>query len=94
MIKRDLQETLDQNLIQITRDRDEDENEVNVILLHFNIPEPVMIVYNGRKSVISPLVICLAGPMPYESDKAVPYKYNDTMLEDGKKVHILPFLLL
>lgn len=29
--------------------------------------------------------------MPYRSDKAVSYKYNATMIEDGKKVIILAF---
>lgn len=50
-----------------------------------------MITYNCQKFVISLLVIRLAGPMPYESDRAVPYKYNATMLEDGKEVHIPSF---
>lgn len=30
-------------------------------------------------------------PTPYESDKVVPYKYNATMLEDGKEVPIPSF---
>lgn len=90
MVKRDLQEILDQNLIQIIRDGDEDEHEVNVIIPHFNIPEPVVLVYNSQRSSISPLVIRLEGLAPYESDKVIPYKYNATMLEDGKEVHI-PF---
>ncbi|XP_050909228.1 uncharacterized protein LOC127123004 [Lathyrus oleraceus] len=46
VVKRDLQEMLDQNLIQITRDGDEDEHEVNVIVPRFNLPEPVVIAYN------------------------------------------------
>ncbi|XP_050890962.1 uncharacterized protein LOC127096434 [Lathyrus oleraceus] len=71
-------------------DRDEDKHCVNVIVPHFNIPEPVVIAYNSQKSVVSPLVIRLAGPTPYESDKVVPYKYNSTMLEDGKEVPIPP----
>lgn len=50
-----------------------------------------MIAYNGQKSVISPLVIRLVGPTPYESDKVVPYNYNATMLEDGKEVPIPSF---
>lgn len=72
VVKRDLQEMLDANLIQITRDRDEYEHDVNVIVPHFNIPKPNVIAYNSQKSIISPLVICLVGPTPYESDKAVP----------------------
>lgn len=74
VVKRDLQEMLDENLIQITRDMDEDKHGVNVIVPHFNIPEPVVIVYNSQKYVVSPLVISLAGPTPYESDKDVPHK--------------------
>lgn len=37
MVKRDLQEMMDQNLIHITRDRDGEEHEVNVIVTYFNI---------------------------------------------------------
>ncbi|XP_050877163.1 uncharacterized protein LOC127080915 [Lathyrus oleraceus] len=88
MVKRGLQGMLDENLIQITRDRDEYEYGVNVIVPHFNIPEPVVIAYNSQKHVISPLVIRLAGPTPYESDRVVPYKYNTTMLEYGKGVPV------
>lgn len=73
---------------QIRRDRDEDEHEVNVIVSNFNITELVEIAYNSQKHVVSPLVICLAGSMPYEFHKVVPYKYNATMLEDGKEVPI------
>lgn len=47
MVKRDFQEMLDQNLIQITRDMDEDEHGVNVKVPYFNIPEPVVIAYNS-----------------------------------------------
>ena len=36
------------------------------------------------------MVICLPGPVPYESDQAVPYKYNATILEDGVEVPIQP----
>lgn len=50
-----------------------------------------MIAYDGQKTVVSPLVIRLAGPTPYESDKDVPYKYNATIVEDGKEVHIPAF---
>lgn len=32
------------------------------------------------------LVINLPGPVPYQSDKVVPYKYNATMSENGKDV--------
>lgn len=37
---------------------------------------------------MTPLIICFPGSIPYESDKAVPLRYNATMLEDGKKLMI------
>ncbi|XP_050896675.1 uncharacterized protein LOC127103462 [Lathyrus oleraceus] len=88
MVNRGLQEMLDQYLIHITRDRDEDEHDVNVIVSHFNIPKPVMIACDSQRTVVYPLVIRLAGPTPYESDKVFPYKYSATMLEDGNEVPI------
>ncbi|XP_050909005.1 uncharacterized protein LOC127122761 [Lathyrus oleraceus] len=70
---------------------DEDKHEVNATVPRFNILELVAIAYNGHKSIVSPLVIRLVGPMPYESGRVIPYKYNATMLEDGKEVHIPSF---
>lgn len=43
IVKRDLQVMLDKNLIQVTRDINEDEHKVNVIVPHFNLPKPVVI---------------------------------------------------
>lgn len=87
-MKRDLQEMLDKNLIQVTRDRNEDEHEVNVIVPRFNLPEPVVIAYDSHKIVLSPLFNHLAGLTPYKSDKAMPYKYNAIIVKDDKKVPI------
>lgn len=82
---------LDQNLIQVTRDRNKDEHQVNTIIPQLNLPESVVVGYDGQKTVVSPLVIHLTGHMPYEYDKVMSYKYNDTMVEDGKEVHIPAF---
>ncbi|KAI5436985.1 hypothetical protein KIW84_023200 [Lathyrus oleraceus] len=79
---------LDQGMIEILQNSDED--EVDVITPVFNIPDPVVIKYDGSKRKVVPtLVIKPAGPFPYVSDKAVPYRYNAVMLEDGKEV-LLP----
>ncbi|XP_050889418.1 uncharacterized protein LOC127094655 [Lathyrus oleraceus] len=91
IVKRDLQEMLDQNLIQVTSDINEDGHEVNIIVPRFNLRESVVITYDGQKTVVSPLVIRLVAPIPYESDKSVPYKYNSTMIEDGKELPIPNF---
>lgn len=60
------------------------EKEVNVIVPCFNIPEPVEIAYHPRE----PVVICPPGPVPYASDKAIPYRYATTIMENGKEVEI------
>ncbi|KAI5434870.1 hypothetical protein KIW84_021624 [Lathyrus oleraceus] len=58
----------------------------------FKNPERVVIQYDSsnsnsvNKRSVSSLVIWLAGPIPYASDKAVPYQYNATMLKDGQEV--------
>ncbi|KAI5444277.1 hypothetical protein KIW84_012779 [Lathyrus oleraceus] len=55
----------------------------------FKTHEQVVIQYDNIKiSDISVflLVIRLADPIPYASDKAVPYKYSATMIKDGQEV--------
>ena len=44
---------------------------------------------NNNQRSVSPLVIRLAGPIPYSSNKVVPYQYNATMIENGQEV-LLP----
>ncbi|KAI5418509.1 hypothetical protein KIW84_042946 [Lathyrus oleraceus] len=88
-VRRELQELLDDGTIEILQNRnvDEDELEVNVISPVFKIPEPVVIRYDGSKQKVSPtLIIKPAGPVPYSSDKAVPFRYNPVVVEDGKEV--------
>src|SRR4051812_32372227 len=60
--------------------------KVNVTVPHFNMPERMEVTYNRPKVPIAPLVICLPGPVPYDSDKAVPYNYNATMIKNGQEV--------
>ena len=55
----------------------------------FGAPAHFEVEYHS-KSTITPLVISLPGLVPYKSDKAVPYKYNATILEDGVEVPIQP----
>ncbi|KAI5390126.1 hypothetical protein KIW84_075450 [Lathyrus oleraceus] len=88
-VRRELQELLDDDTIEILQNRnvDEDEPEVNVISPVFKIPEPVVIRYDGSKPKVSPsLVIKPAGPVPYSSDKAIPFRYNPVAVEEGREV--------
>ena len=57
-----------------------------LVLVHL----PILKLNYHSKPTISPLVISLPGPVPYKSDKVVPYKYNATILEDGVEVPIQP----
>ncbi|KAI5386633.1 hypothetical protein KIW84_072963 [Lathyrus oleraceus] len=85
-VRKDIQEMLDEGVIEILQNRDGDD-EVNVISPVFRIPEPVVIRYDGSKQKASPsLIIKPARPVPYSSDKAIPYRYNVVALEDGKEV--------
>ncbi|XP_050889001.1 uncharacterized protein LOC127094184 [Lathyrus oleraceus] len=76
--------------------------KANLFLAHGNAsmnmvlktPEWVVIQFDNSSSKnvnrsVSPLVIWLAGPVPYSSDKVVMYKYNDTMTENGQEVPLL-----
>ncbi|KAI5400197.1 hypothetical protein KIW84_065211 [Lathyrus oleraceus] len=66
---------------------DEDAVEVDVISPAFRIPEPVIIMYDGSKQKVSPaLTIKPTDFIPYSSEKAVPYRYNDAAVENGKEV--------
>ncbi|XP_050876724.1 uncharacterized protein LOC127080448 [Lathyrus oleraceus] len=89
----DLQDQMDQGYIEAYRDRDynqvnmvNSDNEVNVIVPQFNDSEPIHITYDSQKTFVTPLVINLPGPVLYQSDKVVPYKYNATMIENGNDV--------
>ncbi|KAI5406029.1 hypothetical protein KIW84_052693 [Lathyrus oleraceus] len=78
-----------QSLVEMHRllNVDEDADEVNVISPVFRIPEPIIIKYDSSKQKASPsLIIKPASPVPYSSEKAVPYRYNVVSLEDGKEV--------
>ena len=63
------------------------EEGVNVVVPCFGVPAPINVEYHS-KPFVAPVVICLPGHVPYESDKAAPYKYNVTILEDGVEVPI------
>jgi len=44
----------------------------------------------NQRPVVTPLVICVPEPKPYASERAIPYNYNATMLENGREVPIPP----
>ncbi|KAI5445263.1 hypothetical protein KIW84_013485 [Lathyrus oleraceus] len=91
VVKRDIQRLMDEGMIQIVQSRHVDD-DVNVIVLIFKKPERLVIQYDNNNShnvsnrSVSSLVIRLACPVPYSSDKVVPYQYNATMIKDGQEV--------
>jgi hypothetical protein len=87
-VRKDIQDVIDRRELQITYKRNEDEDDVFAIIPEFNIREKVEIAFNSQKPATTPLVICLPGPLPYTSNKAIPYKYNAIMIEDGQEIPI------
>jgi len=86
-VKDDIQGILSRRELTITRKDD----EVWVIVPEFNIPKHVKVNFVNQRPVATLLVICVPGPMPYASEKAIPYNYNAMMLENRREVPI-PFL--
>ncbi|KAI5411754.1 hypothetical protein KIW84_056718 [Lathyrus oleraceus] len=68
------------------------DDDVNVIVPIFKQLKRLVIQYDNNNSnnvsnrSVSPLVIRLAGPIPYSSDKVVPYQYNATLIEGGQEI--------
>jgi len=83
-VQNDVQGLLDKRELMVTRrGRDKD---VCVVTPVFKTREPLVITPNSVKPVRTPLVICCPGPKPYTSQKAIPYKYECTILEDNKEI--------
>ncbi|XP_050889412.1 uncharacterized protein LOC127094649 [Lathyrus oleraceus] len=88
IVKRDVQGLVDEGPIHIHQARNQDD-DVNVIVPVFKTPQQAVIHYDSSKRSnrsVSSLVIWLAGPVPYESDKDMPHKYDATMIKDGQEV--------
>src|SRR3954465_2912862 len=78
---------MDDNAITVLANREDD--EVFTSLFQINQVEPMQVKYDSRKTTVVPLVMYLPGPVPYESSKAMPYKYNATFIENGKEIPLL-----
>ncbi|XP_050908922.1 uncharacterized protein LOC127122665 [Lathyrus oleraceus] len=88
IVKRDIQRLMDEGMIHINQARNPDD-DMNVIIPVFKTPERVVIQYDSSKrsnKSVSLVVIWLVGPVPYIYDKVMPYKYDATMIKDGKEV--------
>ncbi|XP_058724226.1 uncharacterized protein LOC131595775 [Vicia villosa] len=86
-VRNDIQKLMDDNTITVLANKEDD--EVFTVSPQINQVEPMQVKYDSRKTAIAPLVIYLPGPVPYESDKAIPYKYNATFIENGKETPLL-----
>jgi hypothetical protein len=83
-VQDDVQGLLDRKELVVTR-KEKDKN-VCVVTPVFKTREPLVIMVNRAKPASTPLVICPPEQLPYSSQKAVPYNYEYSILEDGKKV--------
>ncbi|XP_050875865.1 uncharacterized protein LOC127079525, partial [Lathyrus oleraceus] len=86
VVRNDIQNLMNQGVLQISGPAINE--EVSVIEPVFNIPEPFEVTYHRREVVHpSPVVVCMPTPFPFESTKAVPWKYDITVVDgvvDGK----------
>ena len=101
-VRKDIQKLFKQQDTPLCTDEElmNDEGDVFVITPQISELERVEIIFdsrqtypndmgntwNNQKSPVTPMVICLPGPVPYQSEKAIPYKYNATMIDNGKEV--------
>ncbi|MCI78136.1 hypothetical protein A2U01_0099406, partial [Trifolium medium] len=60
---------MDKGELVVTRKNE----DICVIVLEFNVSDRLEMIYNSGKPIVAPLVICLPGPTPYTSHRAVPY---------------------
>ncbi|GAU16666.1 hypothetical protein TSUD_326160 [Trifolium subterraneum] len=83
-VQEDIQRLMDKGELVVTRKSE----DVCVIVPEFNVSDRLEMIYNSGEPTITPLVICLSGPMPYTSLRVVPYRYDATMLQDGVETPI------
>ncbi|GAU52002.1 hypothetical protein TSUD_418060, partial [Trifolium subterraneum] len=87
-VQEDIQRLMDKGELVVTKKSE----DVCVIVPEFNVSDRLEMIYNSGEPTVTPLVICLSGPMPYTSLRAVPYRYDATMLQDGVETPIPPLI--
>jgi len=85
-VREDIKGLMDRRELVITRE----EKSICVVTPVFKVRERLEVTYSSAKPAVTPLVICLPGPKPYVSQKAIPYKYESTILEDDKEIPLSP----
>ncbi|GAU46526.1 hypothetical protein TSUD_402560 [Trifolium subterraneum] len=83
-VQEDIQRLMDKGELVVTKLSE----DVYFIVPEFNVSDRLEMIYNSGEPTVTPLVICLPGPMPYTSLRAVPYRYDATMLPDGVETPI------
>ncbi|KAI5408538.1 hypothetical protein KIW84_054402 [Lathyrus oleraceus] len=97
VVKRDIQRSMDEGMIQILQSRHLGD-DVNVIVIVFKTPKRMVIQFDSNSGnninnrSVSPLVIRLAGPVSYASDKrscfGPVFPKNVKDMSVGKKVEV------
>ncbi|GAU10263.1 hypothetical protein TSUD_420330, partial [Trifolium subterraneum] len=87
-VQEDIQRLMDKGELEVTKKSE----DVCVIVPEFNVSDRLEMIYNSGEPTVTPLVICLPGPMPYTYLRAVPYRYDATMLQDGVETPIPPLI--
>ncbi|XP_039682906.1 uncharacterized protein [Medicago truncatula] len=82
-VQNDVQGLLDKKELVVTKEIKS--KSVCVVTPIFRARRPLVINANSTKPAGTPLVICVPRPVPLSSQKAVPYKYEGTILEPGSE---------
>ncbi|XP_039682835.1 uncharacterized protein [Medicago truncatula] len=82
-VQNDVQGLLNRRELVVTREPES--KDVCVVTPVFRARRPLVINPNSTKPVGTPLVICVPRPTPTTAQKAVPYKYEGTILEPGSE---------
>jgi len=85
-VQNDIQGLLDRGELLVTKT----EQNVCVVTPKFDVPESLEVIYISKEPTDTPLVICVPRPLPYVSDRVIPYRYNPTILENGREIPIPP----
>jgi hypothetical protein len=87
-VQHDIQGLIDSGELVVTKKVE----DVCVIIPEFHDADRLEMIYNSGESTVRPLVIRPPGPMPYTSERAIPYRYEATIVQDGGEVPIPPLL--
>jgi hypothetical protein len=85
-VQKDIQGLMDKGELLVTKKSE----DVCGIVPEFNVADHLEMIYNSGESNIPRLTIRMPGPVLYTSEKAITYRYQATMIQNGVETPIPP----